>query len=193
MDLLKLVFSLLIIISDLTFLGLIILLHFLLNKFNPIKNTVSDYAAGLPGKYRLVKAVMPVFGALSTLSLAIVMATGIQTVSTYVVLFLVISSICRFLIIFFPTDITGQPATNIGRLHLTFVMIAFAGIAFTASNFYITDVDKVIGQIVTVASILLLLGFLPMFKKIFGLLERIFLSSSILWLIILGFELLSKR
>lgn len=193
MNSLSLIFSLLTIISALAFLGFIIFLHFLPNKFNPIKNTVSDYTAGLSKKYRLIKVAVPFFGAFSTLSLAVAIAAGIQMVSVNVILFLLISSIFRFQLIVFPTDITGKPTTKSGRLHLFFAMISFAGIAFAAANFYTTGFDKFIGQIVIFAAIILLLGFLPIFKKAFGLLERIFLLSSISWLIIVGFELISRQ
>lgn len=192
MNSLSLIFSCITVASALMFLGLILLLHFLPNRFNPVKNTVSDYVAALSGKYRFAKVAMPLFGALSTLSLAVAIATNAKVVSAFVILFLIISGICRFLLIFFPTDITGQPSTKVGRLHLTFAIVSFAGIAFAAANFHLTSLDGTIGQVVVVAAILLLVGFLPQIKKIFGLLERIFLSLSVLWLIIVGLELLHR-
>ncbi len=190
-DLLRLIFSGLTVISALSFLGLIILLHFLPNKFNPVKNTVSDYVARLSGKYNFVKAV-PLAGAVSSFSLAIALATNINIASMSIVIFLVISSACRFLLIFFPTDITGQPATKIGKMHLIFAMISFGGIAFAAANFHTTLADFIIGKTVVFTAVLLLLGFLPQLKRIFGLLERIFLFSSIVWLIVVGSELFLK-
>jgi Protein of unknown function (DUF998) len=190
MNSVSLIFGSVTIISALIFLVLTIVLHFLPNKFNPIKNTVSDYAAALSNKYYLVKIATPLSAAISTFSLAFTIAVSNRTISTYVILFLVVSSICRLMLIFFPTDITGQTATKIGNLHLTFAMLSFAGIAFAAANFSVTNIDKIVGQVVVYTAILLLIGFLPMFKKVFGLLERIFLASSIVWLIVVGFELL---
>jgi Protein of unknown function (DUF998) len=190
-DLLRLIFSSVTIISALVFLGLIILIHFLPNKYNPIKNTVSDYSITPSSKRRGLYIAIPSAGALSSFSLAIVTATTFKTVSI-IVLLLIISSIFRFFLIFFPTDITGQQSTKKGKLHLLFAMIAFASIAFAAGNFHITVADEIISQMVIFTAVLLLFGFLPPLKKIFGLLERIFLLSSIVWLVVMGFELLLK-
>ena len=188
-DLLTLIFSCITIISALIFLVLIILLHFFSNKYNPIKNTVSDYAAALPSKKNFLFVAMPLAGALSTFSLAIAVSISFKTASA-IILFLLLSSICRFFLIFFPADITGQRSTKKGKTHLLFAIIAFASVAFAAGNFYITAADKIISQFVIITAVLLLFGFLPPFKKIFGLLERIFLLSSIVWLVVIGFEML---
>lgn len=136
---------------------------------------------------------MPLAGAVSSLSLAVAIAVSAETTSMYTVLFLVVASVCRFLLVFFPTDITGQSATKIGRIHLVSAVVAFAGIAFAAGNFHMIAMDEVIGQTVVFAAILLLLGFfISPLKKIFGLLERIFLLSSVIWLVVVGFELFLK-
>jgi hypothetical protein len=165
-------------------------LHFLPNKFNPVKNTVSDYAVAPPGKRRSFAMIaMPLSGAASSLSLAAALAAGTGTASILAVLALVISSVCRTFLVFFPTDITGQPTTKIGRDYLVFAVATFAGVAFAADNFHLTVADGIIGQVVVWAALLLLVGFLPPFKKIFGLLERIFLLSSIIWLVTVGAEL----
>ncbi|MGB7957944.1 MAG: DUF998 domain-containing protein [Minisyncoccia bacterium] len=193
-DSLRLIFSGITVIGALAFFGLIILLHFLPNRYNPIKNTVSDYAIAPSGKPHAYLAVaMPLMGAISSLSLAIAIVAGINTASISVILFLLIASIFRFLLVLFPTDITGQPATKIGRIHLAFAVVAFAGIAFAAGNFHMTAVDETVGRAVIFAAILLLFGFLPPLKKIFGLLERIFLLSSVIWLVVAGLELFLKR
>jgi Protein of unknown function (DUF998) len=187
---LRLIFGGVTAISALGFLGLMISLHFLPSKYSPIKNTVSDYAVAPSGKLHAVIAVaMPLTGAISSLSLAIAMAASVKTASIYVVSLLVIASICRFLLIFFPTDITGRPVTKTGMIHLACAVIAFAGIAFAAGNFHMTAPDEILGHIVIGTAILLLLGFLPPLKKIFGLLERIFLFSSAIWLVVAGSEL----
>lgn len=192
-DLLRLIFSGVTVISALMFLGLVVLFHLLPNNYNPVKNTVSDYAVAPSGKLHAFMAVaMPITGAISSLSLAVAIAASVSTASMHAVLFLVIASVCRFLLIFFPTDITGQPATKTGKAHLTFAILAFAGIAFAAGNFHITVIDEIIGEAVIFMAILLLLGFLPPLKKIFGLLERLFLFSSVIWLVIAGSELFFK-
>ena len=188
--LLRLIFSGITVLSALAFLGLAIFLHFFQNKYNPIKNTVSDYAVAPSGKlHAFMVTAMPLTGAVSGPSLAVAIAVSVNTVFIYAVWFLVIASICRFILIFFPTDITGQPITKIGRVHLIFAVIAFAGIAFAAGNFHMTAMDGVLGQVVVITAILLLLGFfISPFKKIFGLLERIFLLSSVIWLVVVGFS-----
>ena len=72
-------------------------------------------------------------------------------------------------------------------------VVAFAGIAFAAGNFHMTAADEIIGQVVASAAVLLLLEFfLSPLKKIFGLLERIFLLSSVVWLVVVGCELFLK-
>ncbi|HTX87112.1 MAG TPA: DUF998 domain-containing protein [Candidatus Nanoarchaeia archaeon] len=189
-DNLRSIFSCISVISSLAFLGLITRLHFFPKKYNPVKNTVSDYAVMPSGKPYPFTAVS---GAVSSLSLAIAIAAGVKAASISVILFLVISSLARFSLIFFPTDVTGQISTKKGKIHLALAMIAFAGIAFAAGNFQLTAVDQIIGQVVIFTAILLLLGFLPKLRKIFGLLERIFLLSSITWLVVLGLELFFKR
>ena len=191
-DYVRLIFSCITVISALIFLGLIILLHFFPNKYNPIKNTVSDYAVRSSNRQHVFIAVaMTLAGAVTSLSLALAITSSVMA-SMYAILFLIIASIFRFLLIFFPTDITGQSTTKTGRIHLLFAMIAFTGIAFAAGNFHITAIDEIIGQAVVFTAVLLLLGFLPYLKKIFGLLERIFLFSSIIWFIIVGSELFFK-
>jgi hypothetical protein len=191
---LRLIFSSIAVISALLFLGLITLLHFLPNKYNPAINTVSDYAAAPAGWQQAFMAVaLPLAGAGSSLSLAVAMAAGVKTVSMQIILFLVISSIGRFFLVFFPTDVTGEPVTKIGRIHLVCAIIAFSGIALAAGSFHLTATDKILGQTVVAATVLLLLGFfLSPLKKIFGLLERLSLFSSVIWLVVVGVELFCK-
>ena len=191
---LRSIFSFISVVSALAFLGLIALLHFLPNKYNPIKNTVSDYAIALSGgQHAFVAVAMPLAGAVSSLSLAAAMAANVGIAPTQTVLALILSSVGRFFLIFFPTDVPGQPATRIGRIHLAFAITAFAGIAVAACNFNLTARDEVLGQLAAVTAGLLLLGFfLPRLKKIFGLLERIALFSSVIWLVAAGVELLFK-
>lgn len=184
-----LLFSLLTVISALAFFGLVVLLHFLPNKFNLITNTVSDYTAMLSHKHKFITTATTIFGSLATLNLAVAIITKVTTPSIYVILLLVVASICRLFIIFFPTDITGQPVTKTGRIHLILAITVFTTIAFAASNFYITNFDKIIGQSVALTATIFLVGFLPQLKNIFGLLERIFIFSSIVWLVIVGYEL----
>ena len=187
---LRLIFSSLTVISALVFLGSMILIHFLQDKYNPVKNTVSDYAVAPRSKlHSFVAITMTLSGAMASLSLAIAISTSFKTATVYIISLLIISSICRFFLVFFPTDITDQPSTKIGKTHLILAISAFAGIAFAAGHFHITIADEIIGQIVAFTAVLLIFGFLPRLKKIFGLLERIFLFSSIVWLVVLGIEL----
>lgn len=95
-------------------------------------------------------------------------------------------------VLYFPTDVEGKEKTKSGKIHLLFALIRFTVVAIlefkmtedlsagAKQNYFVTL--KVTEYIVKLGWVTLFAGMVfPLFKKHFGLFERIFLHSSALY------------
>ncbi|MGT2907704.1 DUF998 domain-containing protein [Streptococcus dentiloxodontae] len=190
-------FSLVAILGIIAYGYLMIVLH-LKNKgtYNPIKHAVSDYGVGPYQKYFQLAGLV---STVRTIALMLALAgwsysfsfkgTGIALLALTLVGFVGVAV--------FPTDLEGKERTLIGALHLLFAVLQFTALAI-----FIFNVTKSIGPInPTLYSVCHLLEqlvkvglyglvaamILPPLKPYFGLLERLFLYSSNLYILCLCF------
>jgi predicted neutral ceramidase superfamily lipid hydrolase len=175
------------VIGAVTCAGTILLLHLLRTGYNPVGNAVSDYGVG---RYRVLHHIYVIAIGISGLAMAIASFGNVLPESAWVIGFLILFFAVRLLIIFFPTDLEGQPTTRTGRIHLALAVVTFATIAIVAGMYEATTIIDIIGWIVVATAIILGIGLvLPRLKPIFGLLERLFYASMVCWFIAVGTEL----
>lgn len=153
-------------------LASIVLLHFLPTGYDPIRNAVSDYGVG---RYRIWHGIAVVSLAAAGFATAIASSEGIRPEPASVIAFLSEFTIARILIPLFPTDLEGQPHTRTGRVHWVLAIVSFGSLAAAAGSFKGTGLDAVIGWVVVCTAVLTILMLcVRRFRRIFGLVERLF-------------------
>jgi hypothetical protein len=130
--------------------------------------------------------------------LAIAASSGRIQLATLDLLFLVLIAPARLAMSFFPTDIENQKLTRTGLLHYVFVVFSFF-FAFTA----LRDMTPVLQRdfpwaagplgffniLVLPALVAVIVTLLPALRRIFGLFERIYLLTILLWLLLVSVAL----
>jgi len=119
------------------------------------------------------------------------------------IIYLMIRAITVIGVLIFPTDIEGEKRTKIGLLHYLFAILQFTAIvklavnltsAFSAvlpDSFLITALST-LSTVINISIAGVVAGMIvPYVKKIFGLIERIFLFSSAFYFLVLSFLLLN--
>lgn len=173
------------------FIG-IISLHFMPTGYSPLYNTISDYSIGRFSKLaRMTLAV----NAVGVLLLLVAFITISPHWSGNGFLWLAILAVSRLGMVVFTTDVSGQKITAKGVAHIVLAIISFmAGVSVlgtmtrtlgTLSGWSgIYPFLKVLAKVAN--SILIALGItlvLPALRRIFGLVERLFLLTINLWLL----------
>lgn len=189
-------------ISSLAFLidlGIFIALHFLPTGYSPISHAVSDYAVG---KYRSLFRIRLWVNALGVLALAgaltIAASSGMIHLATLDLLFLALIAPARVAMSFFPTDIEGQKLTRTGLLHYVFAVVSFA-FAFTVVHDMTPALQRALplvasplgffNLLVLPGLIAVVVTLVPALRRIFGLFERIYLLTILLWLLLVSVAL----
>jgi hypothetical protein len=106
-------------------------------------------------------------------------------------LYLLVVAALRLGVLAFPTDLEGQRLTGTGRLHYVFAIASFA-LAYMAIDVLnpvalplVTDraapVLTGLYWIVTASLVGVVICLVPALRRIFGLVERVFLLSVLLW------------
>jgi hypothetical protein len=193
-------FGLLALIAVTAQLSILVALHVLPTKYDPVHDAISDYGVG---DYRNYFWAQLVAGALACTSVAVAL-TGLNPyVPTVVVVLLLANAATRLLMPFFPTDQSGNRfETGKGTIHMVLAVVAFGAVAAAATSlsglfshysvFHSAEGFLVtIGWVVLAGAIACALGLVgPRLKPIFGLIERIFTLSVIVWIYIMSIELL---
>ena len=106
-------------------------------------------------------------------------------------------------VLIFPTDIEGEKRTKIGLLHYLFAILQFTAIVKLAVNLtsafsavlpdsFLITVLSILSTVINISIAGVVAGMIvPYVKKIFGLIERIFLFSSAFYFLVLSFLLLN--
>ncbi|OJY30139.1 uncharacterized protein DUF998 [Gemmobacter caeni] len=177
--------------SALAYLAVIILfaaLH-LRGDYSPIRQALSDYGIGPSHPLFVGYAVAGI--AASSLLAAAVLEDGRFTLRAG--LCLLGMAALPLGVVAYPTDIEGEPSSRTGRLHLAFAVANFA-LAYIAIDDLFPDAESLppaafrhlLGALywVVTASLLGVAVCLvhALRHRIFGLLERLYLFSSALWL-----------
>jgi len=168
-----------------------IIIFFALNirgGYSPFAHAVSDYGIGP------TKRLFNVYGLVGCAA-AILMAVALfvddrfpQRASIY----LAIVAALRVGVLAFPTDLEGQNLTRVGKLHYLFAIASFALLYMAIDVLYPVGVALFVEPWITVLTTLkwvvtlslvgVVVCLVPSLRKIFGLIERIFLLSTMMWL-----------
>jgi hypothetical protein len=181
-------------------LSVLVALHVFPTKYDPVHDAISDYGVGDYHRYFWAQLVA---GALACISVAVAL-TGLHPyVPTLVVTLLLANAAARLLMPAFPTDQSGNRfETARGTIHMVLAVVAFAAVAAAATGLsglfghYPTwhsakSLLVTIGWVVLVGAIACALGLVgPRLKAIFGLIERFFTLSVIVWIYIISIDLI---
>jgi hypothetical protein len=175
-------------------------LHRLPTGYEPIRDAISDYGVG---RYRKYFAAQLIAGALACACVAVAFGSLHPYVPTFVVAALLVNAGARFLMPAFPTDQAGSRFRTVkGSIHMVLAIVAFAAVAAAATSLSglfrhyhdwhnAKSLLDALGWVVlvgAVATALALVG--PRLNKIFGLIERLFTLSVIIWLYVVSIELI---
>ena len=169
--------------------GCLVVLHVSPTGYRPVRNAVSEYGVGAyAGWYRAQAA----FAGIAAVCLAAALAHDLDPVPRRVVGLLVVFSLARVAIGFFPTDLVGSAAlTRTGAVHMALAVAAFASIAWAASALrasahgtpwlgYVMIVTAV-GTAAAVRGAAL--------RPILGLIERGFYAAFLTWIFLVSLRL----
>ncbi|WP_149140232.1 DUF998 domain-containing protein [Gemmobacter caeruleus] len=175
-------------LAYLAVLALFAALH-LRGEYSPIRQALSDYALGASQLLFLRYAVAGIVA--STLLAAALLVDG--RFSLRAGLCLLGMAALPLGVIVYPTDLEGRPHSRTGRLHLAFAVANFA-LAYIAVDDLLPDARllpppgfrTVLGALywlVTASLLGVAISLVHALRhRMFGLLERVYLASSALWL-----------
>ena len=172
-----------------------IALHFLPTGRHPLYHTVSDYSLG---RYGGLARVMTAVNVLGTLCLLLSLrGAAPQPAAQAGLVWLAILALSRLGMVFVLTDESGTQATARGLLHALLAILSF-----TAAVFALTTLTKVaalaalwrpllpaldvLAGLAFPLVVLMVLTLVPglRLRRVFGLMERLFLADVSLWLLL---------
>ena len=177
-------------------------LHIKFKNYNPIFHAVSDYGVGNSKKFQIMSGILSVTGSLSLIAAFMLLENDFQF-KHEAIIYLIIRAVTVIGVLIFPTDIEGEKRTKIGLLHYLFAVVQFTAIVKLAVNltsaFSAVLPDSFLITVLSTLSIIINISIagvvagmiIPPVKKIFGLIERIFLFSSAFYFLVLSFLLLN--
>jgi hypothetical protein len=181
-------------------LSILVVLHVLPTKYDAVRDAISDYGVG---DFRHYFWAQLGAGALACISVAVALTGFHPYVPTVVVVLLLANAAARLLMPFFPTDQSGNRFETVkGTTHMLLAIVAFGAVAAAAtslsglfSHYSVWHSAKgllvAIGWVVLAGAVACALGQVgPRLKPIFGLIERTFTLSVIVWIYIMSIELL---
>lgn len=196
-------FSFLVILCILVYFYLMLDLH-LKNKgiYSPIRHAVSDYGVG---EYKYLFNWAGIVSTFRNIFLigALICWNYEASFKEKAIWLLVLALVGYFGVMVFPTDIEGSHKTISGRLHLLFAILQFTVLAIFL--FQLTDVMSALVPSLAVFFLaiewLIKIGLyglvaaliLPFLKPFFGLLERIFLYASNIYILIFCIILFQQK
>ena len=179
---------------------LLVTLHALPTGYHPVHDAISDYGVG---RYRADFAAQLFAGALACAAIAVAFARFHPYAPTFVVAALLLNAVACVSMPAFPTDQSGgRFATAKGRIHMVLAIVAFVAIAAAASS--LTGLEShyrdwgnartlidALGWVVLIGAIACAVALIgPRLKRVFGLIERLFTSSVIVWIYVISIELI---
>ncbi len=189
-------------VAALAFLVLTVVLHFLPTGAHPLRDALGDYAARRFGG--LMTAAILALG-VGALAIAVALAGelgahgGGKRVDVGVA-FMVIFAAGMIIAALLPAAEEGAQPSTAGKVHTAAAVIAF--IAFVLATIAISPVFKYVVAwvklaplfprlelLVVVFGILMLLARVKPLRAVFGLIERLFFASCLVWLLLLGVHL----
>src|ERR1700735_2650890 len=125
-------FSVLALIAASAQLGILVTLHVLPTKYDPVRDAISDYGVG---DYRVYFWAQLAAGALACIGIAVAL-TGLDPyVPSLVVVLLLANAAARLLMPAFPTDQNGNRFQTVkGTIHMLLAIVAFGAVAAAATG-----------------------------------------------------------
>ncbi|MFC3850154.1 DUF998 domain-containing protein [Corynebacterium hansenii] len=169
--------------------GAFIHLHVVRRDLSPLRNTVSDLGTG---GSRKEFTVMGILGAIAyALMFVAFLIQGVGPRVPLVALGIGIAALLAMLA--FPTDVTGEQRTKTGRMHWILAVVQFAGFFVAMVNFDLTgivsaDMESAMRWVIRVSfyAFLATLVLPPLRERVIGATERVFLTATPLWFIVVG-------
>ena len=197
-----LVLALISLTATLTYLVIFTSWHVLPTGYNPIHHAVSDYAVG---KYGYLFRIGLWASSLAVLTLAFALMEGVGTppLAGRDLAYLLLIPVTRIGMTLFPTDLEGQPLSRTGILHYVFAILAF-----TFTYLVISETTSVLQSLeathwlreslkwtawwVGPELAAVVITMIRPLRRVFGLLERIFLLTTNLWFLLVAVLLISR-
>src|ERR1700677_1968455 len=181
-------------------LGILVALHVLPTKYDPVRDAISDYGVG---DYRGWFWAQLVAGAVACAGVAIALAGLHPYAPTVVVVLLFANAAARLSMPAFPTDQSGNRFETVkGTIHMVLAVVAFAAVAAAATGLgglfshypawhSAKSLLVTVGWVVLAGAIACALGLVGhRLKPIFGLIERFFTLSVIVWIYLMSIEII---
>ena len=181
-------------VAFITYFVCLIVLHFLPTGYNPLYNTISDYSVGRFSRLARMSTAVNSVGILLLLG-ALVFIVGLPPLTSNGLIWLGILALTRLAMVVFITDLSGQKTTLKGIVHVILAVISFvAGVSaigtltgnislfFSGNSVY--PLLRILVEVSTPILVVLLITLLPSLRRIFGLIERLFLLTINVWLLI---------
>lgn len=173
-----------------------VVLHALPTGYRPLRNPLSDYAGG---RYGVLMTIAFLVLGIGVLALDAGLGTGLGAGKRVAigVFFIGVFGASRLLAAFFRSDADGAERTGRGRIHtllaaLGFIAIPLAAIVLTPvfervpSWTAVAPPLRILELLIVVFGLIMLLTRMQVLRFIFGLVERLFYVSALLWLFLIG-------
>ena len=181
---------------------IMIYLHVKFKNYNPIFHAVSDYGVGNSRKFQIISGVLSIIGSTALISIFLIWDKNFEG-KNKIILWLFVRIFTVIGVVVFLTDIEGDKKTGIGLLHYLFAILQFTAVINLTSDLtsIFTSMEignafksslSILNQIVrySLAGVILAM-LIPILKKVFGLIERVFLFSSAIYFLILNIVLIT--
>lgn len=170
-------------------LGAFGLLH-VRGRYSPVSQAVSDYGVGPTRRLFTLYGLIGSTGVL-VLAAATVADGGFPLRAS---VYLVLLALVRLGVLVFPTDLEGMPLTRAGKLHYAFAITSFALLYMAIDVLHPLAIGQIGGPalaaladlrpVITWSLIGVIVCLAPPLRRVFGLAERAYLLSALLWLIV---------
>ncbi len=167
-----------------------IALHVLPTDRHPLYHTVSDYSRG---RFAGLARIMTAVNVVGTVGLLLALRSALaQPAAQAGLVWLAILALSRLGMVFVLTDESGTKATAVGLLHALLAILSFVAAVFAlttlskASPLAALRLLDVLASLAFPLVVLMVLTLVPglRLRRIFGLMERLFLADVNLWLLL---------
>lgn len=178
------------------FVGLIVL-HFLPTGYHALSNTISDYSVGRFSKLARWSTTVNSVGILLLLGVLIAVV-GVPPLTSNGLIWLGILALTRLAMVVFLTDLSDQKRTLRGIVHVILAVTSFvagvSAVGILTKNIRLFVVGnsvypflRILAEISTpLLIVLLVVTLFPSFRRVFGLIERLFLLTINVWLLMVS-------
>ena len=178
--------------------GVLVWLHVLPTGYRPLRNAVSDYGVG---RFAHLYRAQTAASALAALLLAGALAIDVDPSPAIVIVLLSVFAAARLAIPSYPTDLDRAQPTRTGRIHVVFAGLAFGSMAWAAAALPdLVSWPDVHGTLVALGWAVVVFAVacgLCMTRALhratepfFGLVERLYYLSMLVWLAFVALQLL---